>query len=107
MLEHGDGHSLALAQGVFNAVPSELLVVVDEGEGEVDVERVGPVRGCRALAGLEGDHQVHPGGRTLHLELVHEVLAKDLTQQLLKLIVDADGAIRTAWERGGGIMNDG
>ena len=85
---------------MFDAVPSELLVVVDEGEGQVDVQRVGPVRRRRTLPGLEGDHQVDPGGRALHLELVHEVLAEDLAKQLLKLIVDADGAVRTTWDQG-------
>lgn len=42
-------HSLALAQGVFNAVAPEFLVVVDEGERQVDIEGVGPVGGRRPL----------------------------------------------------------
>ena len=90
-------HSLALAQGMLHTVPSELLVVVDEGEGQVDVQGVGPVRGCCPLPGLKSDHQIHPGGWSLDLELVDKILTKDLTQELLKLIINTDGAIRTTY----------
>lgn len=72
---------------MFHAVASELLVVVNEGEGQGDVEGVGPVGSCRALARLEGDHQIHPGRGALDLELLNEIFPKDLTQELLKLIV--------------------
>lgn len=88
---------LALAQGVFNAVAPELLVVVDEGERQVDVQGVGPVGGRRPLPGLKGDHQIHPGGRPLDLELVDEILAEDLTQQLLELVVDPQRAVGSTW----------
>lgn len=91
---------LAFAQGVLHAVASELLVVVNEGEREVDVERVGPVRGCCPLPRLKGNHEVHPGSRPLNLKLVDEVLAKDLTQELLKLIVNSKRTVGTTWRDG-------
>lgn len=81
---------------MFHTVTSELLVVVDEGEGQVDVQGVGPVRGRRPFPGLKRDHQIHPGSRPLDLKLVDEVGPEDLTQELLKLIVNTNGAIRTA-----------
>lgn len=77
----------------------KLLVIVDEGEGQVDVQGVGSVRSRRSLPGLEGDHQVHPGSRPLYLELIDEILAKDPTQQLLKLVINADGAVGSSWEQ--------
>ena len=65
-----------------------LLVEVDEGERQGDVERVFlEGTGC-AFAGLEGDHQVDVAGRPLLFEGVHEVVAEDLLQQLFKLHVD-------------------
>lgn len=82
-------YSLAFPQGMFYAVTSELLVVVNEGEGQGDVEGVGPVRSRRPLARLKGDHQIHPGRRALDLELLNEILPKYLTQELLELIVHA------------------
>lgn len=88
---------LALAQGVLHAVASELLVVVDEGEGEVDVEGVGSVGGCRSLPRLKCNHEVDPGRWPLNLKLVNEVLAKDLTQELLKLVVDSQRPVGTTW----------
>lgn len=94
-------YSLAFAQGMLHAVAPELLVVVNEGEGQIDVERVGSVGGCRPLPRLKSNHQVHPGSRPLDFKLVDEILAKDLTQQLLKFIVNADRAIRTTWEMRG------
>lgn len=80
-------YSLAFPQGMFYAVPSELLVVVNEGEGQGDVEGVGPVGSRRPLARLKGDHQIHPGCRALDFELLDEILPKYLTQELLELIV--------------------
>ena len=94
---HKQADSLALAQGMLHTVPPELLVVVDEGEGQVDVQGVSPVRGRCPLPGLKSDHQIHPGGWSLDLELVDKILTKDLTQELLKLIVNTDGAMRTAY----------
>ena len=91
--------SLALAQGVFHTVASELLVVVDEGEGQVNVEGVGSVRSCCPFPRLKRYHQIHPGGRSLDLKLVDEILAKDLTQQLLKLIVDPKRTVGATWTR--------
>lgn len=73
-------YSLAFAQGVFHTVAPELLVVVNEGEGKVNIQGVGSVRGCCPLPRLKRNHQVHPGGRPLDLKLVNEILAKDLTQ---------------------------
>ena len=64
---------------MFHAVAPELLVVVDEGEGQVNVEGVASVRGCCPLSRLKRNHQVHPGGRPLDLKLVDEILAKDPT----------------------------
>ncbi len=92
-------YSLAFAQGVFHTVAPELLVIVDEGEGQINIEGVGSVRGCCPLPRLKCNHQVHPGSRSLYLKLVNEVLAKDLTQQLLKFIVNPDRAIGTTWEK--------
>lgn len=83
-------HSLALAQRVLHTVAAELLVVVDEGEGQVDVEWVGAVRGCSSLSGLECYHQVYPRSWSLYLKLINKVLTKDLAEQLLKFIVDTD-----------------
>lgn len=94
-LQRFTSHSLAFAQSVVDAVTPELLVVVDEGERQVDVERVGPLRSRRSLPRLKCNHQVHPGGWPLNFKLVDEILAKDLTQQLLKLIINPDRAIRS------------
>lgn len=90
-------YSLAFAQGVFHTVAPEFLVVVDEREGQVNIEGVGSVGCCRPLPRLKRNHQVHPGSRPLDLKLVDEILPKDLTQQLLKFIVDPDRAIGTTW----------
>lgn len=90
---------LAFAQGVFHTVASELLVVVDEGEGQVNVEGVGSVRGCCPLPRLKRNHEIHPGSRSLDLKLVNEILTKDLTQQLLKLIVNPKRTVGTPWTR--------
>lgn len=84
---------LALAQGIFHAVASKLLVVVDEGEGQVYVEWVGSVRGRSSLPGLKRNHEVDPGSGPLDFELVNEILAKDLTEQLLKLIIYPQGTV--------------
>lgn len=80
-------HSLAFPQGMFHTVTSELLVVVNEGEGQGDVQGVGPVGSCRPLARLKRDHQIHPGCRALDFELLDEILPKYFTQQLFELIV--------------------
>lgn len=80
---------------MLHAVAAELLVVVDEGEGQVYVEGVGSVRSCCSLSRLERNHQVHPGSRPLYFKLVNKILAKDLTQQLLKFIIYPDRAIRS------------
>ncbi|TNN45656.1 hypothetical protein EYF80_044144 [Liparis tanakae] len=90
---------LLWSRGVFHAVAPELLVVVDKGEGQVDIEGVGSIRGRRPLPRLKRNHQVHPGRRPLDLKLVNEILAKDLTQHLLKFIVNAEGAEGSAWEK--------
>lgn len=85
----GRSYSLALPQGVLHAVPAELLVVIDEGEGQGDVQRVGAVRGGRPFAGLERNHQVHPGGGALDFELLDEVLPENLTQELFKFVINS------------------
>lgn len=84
---------------MLHTVPPELLVVVNEGEGQVDVQRVGSVWSRRPLPGLKRDHQVHPGCRPLDLELVDKILAKDLTQKLLKFIIDPNRAVGTTWRK--------
>lgn len=86
---------LAFAQGMFHTVASELLVVVDEGEGQVNIEGVGSVRGCCPLSRLKRNHEVHPGSWPLDLKLVDEILTKDLTQQFLKFIINPKGTIGT------------
>lgn len=88
---------LAFAQRVFHTVASELLVVVNEGEREVDIEWVGSVRGCCPLPRLKGNHEVHPSSWPFDLKLVDEILAKDFTQELLKLIVNSKRTIGTTW----------
>lgn len=47
---------LALPQGMLHAVPTELLVVVDEGEGQGDVQGIRPVWRSGSFARLKGDH---------------------------------------------------
>lgn len=86
-------YSLAFAQSMFHTVAPELLVVVNEGEGQVNIERIGSVRGCGSLSRLKCNHQIHPRSWPLYLKLVNEILAKDLTQQLLKFIVNPNGPI--------------
>lgn len=81
-------YSLAFTQGMLHTVAPELLVVVDKGEGQVYIERVGSVGGCCPLPRFKGNHQVHPGCWPFNLELVDEILAKDLTQQLFKFIIN-------------------
>lgn len=78
---------------------SKLLVVVDEGEGQVDVQWVGSFRGCSSLPGFKRDHEVDPGCRPLDFELVNEILTKNLTKQLLKLIIYPQRTIRTTWDK--------
>lgn len=73
----------------------ELLVVVNEGEREVDVEWVGSVGSCRPFSRLKCNHEVDPSSWPLNLKLVDEILAKDLTQELLKLMVDSKRAVGT------------
>lgn len=94
-------YSLAFAKCVLHTVAPELLVVVNEGKGQVNIEGVGSIRGCCPLSRLKRNHQVHPGGWPLDLKLVDEILAKDLTQQLLKFIVNPNRAIGTTWEKKG------
>lgn len=91
-------HSLAFAQGMFNTVAPELLVVVNEGEGQVNIQRVGSVWGCCPLPRLKCNHQVHPGSWPLYFKLVNKILAKDLTQQLLKFIVNSKRSIWATWK---------
>lgn len=81
---------------MFHTVSSELLVVVNEGERQVDVERVGSVRRCCPLARLKRNHEVDPSSWPLNLKLVDEILAKDLTQELLKLVVNSERTVGTA-----------
>lgn len=85
----GEPNSLALPQGVLHAVPAELLVVVDEGEGQGDVQRVGSVRGGRPFARLERDHQVDPGRGALDLELFDKILSEYFTQKFFKFVIYA------------------
>lgn len=86
---------LAFAQGIFHAVASKFLIVVDEGEGQVYVQWVGSVRGCSSLPGFECNHEVDPGSRPLDFELVNEILTKNPTKQLLKLIIYPQRTIGT------------
>lgn len=80
---------------MLHTVASELLVVVNEGEREVDIEWVGSVRSCCPLSRLKCNHEVNPSSRPLNLKLVDEILAKDLTQELLKLIVNSKRTVGT------------
>lgn len=80
-------YSLAFSQGMFYTVTSEFLVVVNEGEGQGDVQGVGPVGSCRPLARLKRDHQIHPGRRALDFKLLNEIFPKYFTQELLELVV--------------------
>lgn len=49
-------NSLAFPQGVLHTVPAELLVVVNEGEGQGDVQRVSSVWGGCPFARLKRNH---------------------------------------------------
>lgn len=89
--------SLAFTQRVFHTVASELLVVVNEGERKVDIEWVGSVRGCCPLPRLKCNHEVNPSSWPFNLKLVDEILAKDFTQELLKLIVNSKRTVGTTW----------
>ena len=51
-----DGISVEISQGVLHAVPPELLVVVDEGEGQGDVQGIRPVWRSGSFARLKGNH---------------------------------------------------
>lgn len=66
----------------------EFLVIIHEGERERDVQLLAFDGGGRPLPGLEGHHQVDPSARSLRLEHLDEVGAKDLDQQRLKLKVN-------------------
>lgn len=89
--------SLAPPEGGLHTLTPVSLVVVDEREGQRDVEGVGPARGRRPLPGLKRDGEVHPGGRTLGLETLDEILAENLAQHGLEGQVHADGPVRAAW----------
>lgn len=85
------------------AVSSEFLVVVDEREGQVNIQRIASVRSRRPLTRLKCDHQIHPGSRTLDLKLVNEILSEYLTQELLKFIIYTNRAIRASCREDGKI----
>lgn len=74
------------------------LVVVDEREGQGDVEGVGPAWRRRPFPSLKCDGQVHPRCWTLGLEALDEVLAKNLAQHGFKGQVNSDSAVRAAWK---------
>lgn len=86
--------SLAPPEGGLHTLTPVSLVVVDEREGQRDVEGVGPARGRRPLPRLKCDGEVHPGSRTLGLETLDEVLAEDLAQHGLEGQVHAHGSVR-------------
>lgn len=69
---------LAFAQSMFYTVASELLIVVNEGERQVDIQGVGSARSCCPLPRLERNHEVHPGSWPLDLKLINEILTKNL-----------------------------
>lgn len=54
--ELGQANLLALSQGMLHAVAPELLVVVNEGEGQGDVQGVGSIWSSSSFARLKGDH---------------------------------------------------
>jgi hypothetical protein len=64
-------------------------VVVDEGEGQGNVERSVLEGARRTLARLECTHQVNPTGRTFHLEGIDEFGTEYGDKQLLELKIDA------------------
>ena len=68
--------------------PAEFLVVVDEGEGQSDVEGVGFARVGSTLARLKSNHQIHPTNRILRLERSDEVGSEDVTQQTFELTIN-------------------
>ena len=53
------------------------LVVVDEGERQSQVQPVVLSRTAVSFLRLECDHQIHPAGRALQLELLDECFAED------------------------------
>ena len=68
--------------------PTEFLVVVDEGEGQSDVEWVGFARIGSTLARLKSNHQIDPTNRILRLERSDEVGSEDVAQQTFELAID-------------------
>lgn len=72
------------------------LVVINEGEGQGDVEGVGSA-GCRcSLPCFKCNGEIHPSGRAFGFEALDEVVAKDLTQHGLKSQVNTHCSIGAA-----------
>lgn len=90
--------SLAPPQGGLHTLAPVSFIVVDEREGQGDVEGVGPARRRRPFPCLERNGEVHPGCRPLGFEALDEVLAKDLAQHGFKGEVYPDGPVWAAWK---------
>lgn len=91
-------HSLAPPEGSLHTLTPVSLIVVDEREGQGDVEGVGPARSRRPFPCFKCDGEVHPGCRTLGFEALDKVLSEDLAQHGFEGQVYANCAIRTSWE---------
>lgn len=92
-------HSLAPPQGCLHTLPPVPLVVVDEREGQGDVEGVGSAWRRRSFPRLKCDGEVNPGCRPPGFEALDEVLTEDLAQHGFEGQVYTDCAIRSTWER--------
>ena len=68
--------------------PAEFLVVVDEGEGQSDVEGVGFARVGSTFTRLKSNHQIDPTNWILRLERSDEVGSEDVAQQTFELTID-------------------
>lgn len=75
------------------------LIIVDEREGQGDVEGVGPARCRRPFPRLKCDGEVHPGRRPLGFEALDEIFAKDLAEHSFEGQVYSDGAVGAAWKK--------
>lgn len=86
-------YSLAFPQGMFYTVTSKLLIIINEGERQSDVQWIGPVWSCCPFTGLKCYHQIYPGSRTLDFKLLNKIFSKYFTQELFKFIVHTQGTI--------------
>lgn len=88
----------ALPESRLHIMPLVSAVEVDKGEGERDVQVVGPLWGGCPFPGLKCDHQIHPGSWALHLEGLDEIFAEYLAQHFLKGEVNPNRSVWTPFK---------